>query len=50
LARAAAQTALLRLTQDGYHVGDHPTVEDLARQVDLALLVEELPPAPDDAR
>ena len=31
------------------HIGDYRTVEELARYVDLATLVEELPP-PEDRR
>jgi hypothetical protein len=34
----------LRLRHHGRHVGDYRTVEQLARHVDLATLVEELPP------
>ena len=39
----------LRLRHHGHHVGDYRTVEELARHVDLATLVEE-PPAPEDRR
>jgi hypothetical protein len=34
----------LRLRHHGRHIGDYRTVEQLAEQVDLASLVEELPP------
>jgi hypothetical protein len=32
------------MRQDGRYVGDFPTVEESARNVDLSTLVEELPP------
>src|SRR6266496_3139739 len=35
----------LRLGTTATGSGDHPTVEELARHVDLATLVEELPPS-----
>jgi len=37
----------LRLRHHGHHVGDYRTVEELARHLDLATLVEELPPVED---
>ena len=39
----------LRLRHHGQHVGDYRTVEELARHVDLAKQVKELPP-PQDRR
>ena len=39
----------LRLQRHGHHVGDYRTVEEFAQHVDLATLVEELPP-PEDRR
>jgi hypothetical protein len=39
----------LRLRHHGHHVGDYRAVEELARHVHLATLVEELPP-PEDGR
>jgi hypothetical protein len=47
--REGPQVRYLRLRQHGHHVGDYRTVEELARYVDLATLVEELPP-PEDRR
>jgi hypothetical protein len=35
---------LLRLRQHGRHIGDYRTIDELAQHVDLATLVEELPP------
>jgi hypothetical protein len=47
--RAGPPVRYLRLRHYGHRVGDYRTVEELARHVDLATLVEELPP-PENGR